>query len=255
MDMYFQGRASLNKGMSPGTLAEAQQFFARALALDPDNAEALASAALVDASIGAGNVSDDRTVRLAAAEAAATKAVSLAPDNALAHMALGVAYILTKRAAQGIAECEQALALDRNLTDAHAAIGMGKIFLARPAETEGHIREALRLSPRDVFAFRWMTYVGIAKLLLGADAEAVTWLGHSIEANRNFPVAHFYLAAALALLGSMKEAQAAVQAGLALDPNFTVRRFRAGASVSVSTVGSERERILEGMRLAGAPEG
>jgi TolB-like protein/class 3 adenylate cyclase len=255
MDMYFQGRASLNKGMSPGTLAEAQQFFARALALDPDNAEALASAALVDASIGAGNVSDDRTVRLAAAEAAATKAVSLAPDNALAHMALGVAYILTKRAAQGIAECEQALALDRNLTDAHAAIGMGKIFLARPAETEGHIREALRLSPRDVFAFRWMTYVGIAKLLFGADAEAVTWLGHSIEANRNFPVAHFYLAAALALLGSMKEAQAAVQAGLALDPNFTVRRFRAGASVSVSTVGSERERILEGMRLAGAPEG
>jgi TolB-like protein/class 3 adenylate cyclase len=255
MDMYFQGRASLNKGMSPETLAEAERFFARALALDPNNAEALASSALVDASIGAGNVSDDRAIRLAAAEAAATKAVSLAPDNALAHMALGVAYILTKRAAQGIAECEQALALDRNLTDAHAAIAMGKIFLGRPAETEGHIREALRLSPHDVFAFRWMAYVGIAKLILGADAEAVTWLGHSIEANRNFPGAHFYLAAALALRGSLKEAQAAVQAGLALDPNFTIRRFRAAALVSIATLGSERERILEAMRLAGAPEG
>jgi TolB-like protein len=184
MDMYFRGRASLNLGMSPETLADAERFLARAVVLDPGNAEALASASLVEASIGAGNVSEDRAARMVAAETAATKAVSLAPDNAVAHLALGVAYILTGRAAQGIAECEQALALDRNLTDAHAAIGMGKIFLGRPEETEGHIREAFRLSPRDVFAFRWMAYVGIAKLLLGADAEAVTWLGHSIEANK-----------------------------------------------------------------------
>ncbi len=254
MDMYFQGRASLNKGMSPETLADAERFFARALALDPGNAEALASAALADAAIGAGNVSDDRAKRLAAAEAAATKAVSLAPDNALAHMALGVAYILTGRAAQGIAECEQALALDRNLTDAHAGIALGKFYLGRPAETEGHIREALRLSPRDIFAFRWFYYVGMAKLFLGADAEAVTWLRRSIEANRNYPNAHFFLAAALALLGALKEAQAAVQAGLALNPNFTIRGLRAGAP-TVSTAISPRERVFEAMRLAGAPEG
>lgn len=192
---------------------------------DPGNAEALASASLVEASIGAGNISDDRAARMVATEIAATRAVSLAPDNAVAHLALGVAYILTGRAARGIAECEQALALDSNLTDAHAAIGMGKTFLGRPEETEGHIREAFRLSPRDVFAFRWMAYVGVAKLLLGADAEAATWLGHSIEANRNYPMAHLYLGAALALLGSLQEAKAAVQAGLALDPNFTIGRW------------------------------
>jgi tetratricopeptide (TPR) repeat protein len=254
MDMYFRGRASLNKGMSLESLSDAERFFAQALALDPNNADALASAALVDLSIGVGNVSDDRAARLAAAEAAATKAVSLAPGSAVAHMALGATYILSRRAAQGIAECEQALALDRNLTDAHAAIALGKIFLGRPEETEGHIREALRLSPHDVFAFRWMAYVGIAKLLLGADAEAVTWLGHSIEANRNYPMAHFYLAAALALLGSMKDAQAAVQAGLALSPNFTLRSLRAGLAFS-STVTPNRERVLEAMRVAGAPEG
>lgn len=240
--------------MSLGTLADAERFFAQALVLDPNNAEALASASLVDASIGMGNFSEDRAARMVAAEAAATKAVSLAPDSAVTHLALGVAYILTGRSAQGIAECEQALALDRNLTDAHAAIGMGKIFLGRPTETEAHIREALRLSPRDVFAFRWMAYVGIAKLLLGEDAEAVTWLGHSIEANRNYPMAHFWLAAGLALLGSLKEAQAAIQAGLALNPNFTIDRLRAMLAIS-SNVGADQERILKAMRLAGAPEG
>jgi TolB-like protein/class 3 adenylate cyclase len=252
MAMYFQGRASLNKGMSLETLTEAQQYFARALALDPNNAEALAGGALADAAIGAGNVSRDRAIRLAAAEAAATKAVSLAPDNALAHLALGVAYIVTGRAAQGIAECEQALSLDRNLTDAHAAIALGKIFLGRPAETEGHIHEAFRLSPRDVFAFRWLYYVGMSKLFLGADAEAVTWLGHSIEANRNYPNAHFFLGAALALLGSLKEAEAAVQAGLALNPDFTIDGLRKGAPTALV---SNRERIFDAMRIAGAPKG
>jgi tetratricopeptide (TPR) repeat protein len=183
------------------------------------------------------------------------KAVSLAPDYAVAHMALGLAYIATDRAALGIAECEQALALDRNLTDAHANIGWGKLILGRAAETEGHVQEALRLSPRDVSAYRWMAFAGAAKLQLGADAEAVAWLRRSIEANRNLALAHFHLAAGLALLGSLEEARAAMQAGLALDPNFNLRRFRASAASSNPTYLADRERIIDGMGLAGVPEG
>ncbi|MBR1280181.1 adenylate/guanylate cyclase domain-containing protein [Bradyrhizobium sp. AUGA SZCCT0283] len=255
MDAYFQGRAYLNKGATPEYLARAQEAFARSLALDPRNAAALAGASLVDAAIGTVNFTDDRATRLAAAEAAAIKAVSLAPDHAPAHLALGVAYIITDRAAQGIAECEQALALDRNLTDAYAFIGWGKLFLGRATETEGHILEALRLSPRDISAFRWMAFAGVAKLLLGADAEAVAWLRRSIEANRNFSLAHFHLAAGLALLGSLVEARAAVQAGLELDPNFNLHRFRASAASSNPTYLADRERIIEGMGLAGVPEG
>ena len=73
-------------------------------------------------------------------------------------MMLGFVYIFTKRAAQGIAECEHALALDRNLAAAHSAIGLGKIFIGRAEETEAHIGEALRLSPRDTLAYVWMTF-------------------------------------------------------------------------------------------------
>jgi tetratricopeptide (TPR) repeat protein len=170
-------------------------------------------------------------------------------------MALGVTYILTNRAMQGIAECEQTLTLDRNFAEAHAMIGWGKFSLGRAAETEGHVLEALRLSPRDIFAFRWMAFAGIAKLLLGADAQAVAWLHRSIEANRNLPMAHFHLAAGLALLGSLDEARAAAQAGLALYPNFTLSRFRAGANSSNPTFLTQRERIFEGMGLSGLPEG
>ena len=41
MDLYFQGMAWLNKGLTPDTVAQARGFFDRALTADPDNVEAL----------------------------------------------------------------------------------------------------------------------------------------------------------------------------------------------------------------------
>ena len=63
--------------------------------------------------------------------------------------------MFTKRAAQGIAECEHALKVDRNLANAHSAIGFGKILIGRAEETEAHIVEALRLIPRLVDQDPW----------------------------------------------------------------------------------------------------
>jgi hypothetical protein len=44
--------------------------------------------------------------RAAAAEAALTKALSLAPNHALAQYLLGAVHIFTNRAAEGIAKCD-----------------------------------------------------------------------------------------------------------------------------------------------------
>jgi TolB-like protein/class 3 adenylate cyclase len=255
MDLYFQGKACLNRGISPECMAQARGFFERALAHDPGNFEALVGLAIVDATVGAGFMTDDRATRLAAAEVAATRALSLAPSHAMAHLLLGVVQMFTNRGSQAIAECEQALALNRNLADAHAWIGLGKYFIGRAAETEAHIHEALRLSPRDIFAFRWMLIVGLAKSQLDADAEAAAWMRRSIEANRNQPIGHFLLAAALAHLGMLGEARAAVRAGLVFDPGFTIHRFRASEPSDNPTYLAGRERFYEGLRMAGVPEG
>jgi hypothetical protein len=77
----------------------------------------------------------------------------------------------------------------------------------------------------------------------------------SIETDRNFALAHFFLAAALAHVGRHNEARAAVQAGLALLPSFTVTRFRTGAPSDNPTYLAQRERLCDGMRMAGVPEG
>jgi TolB-like protein/class 3 adenylate cyclase len=256
MDLYFQGRAWLNKGLTPDTVAQARGFFDRALIADPDNVEALIGSAAADARGGANLVVTDPMAAFASAEAKLTKALSSVPDHAYGHMFLGLVEIFTKRTAQGIAECEYALALDRNLATAHAAIGLGKSFIGRAEETEAHIAEALRLSPRDTLAYLWMTRAGIAKLKLGSYEQAVAWFRRAIDANRNHPQPHFVLGAALAQLGRLDEARSAVKAGLALNPAFAVSRARAlwTAMSDDPTYLAGLERMLEGLRKAGVPE-
>jgi TolB-like protein/Flp pilus assembly protein TadD len=257
MDLIFQGRSWFNKGMTPDNLAQARSFFAKALALDPENVEAMVGLARVDVTLGGFAVTDDSSARFAAAEKTITKALALAPNHALAHWVLGVVQVFTKRATQGIAQCAHALALDHNLAGAHALIGYAKTLLGRGAETEGHINEALRLSPRDTGAPRWFVWGGIAKAQVEANEETVVWLRRGLEANRNFSTAHFHLAAALARLGELDEAHAAVQTGLALDPSFTIRRYRDAAKAWSDnlTFLAGYERIIEWMRVAGVPEG
>jgi tetratricopeptide (TPR) repeat protein len=256
MDLVFQGSNWFNKGLTPDCMAQARSFFEKAVALDPENVEAMVGLARVDMSLGAAVMTDDYSARFAVAETTITKVLSLAPNHPLAHAMLGFVQIFTKRAAQGIAECEQALTLDRNLARAHAAIGLAKYFLGRGADTEPHINEAFRLSPRDTMAPRWMVWVGLAKAQLNADAEAVIWMRRGLDANRNYSVTHFDLAAVLARQEKLDEARAAVNEGLALDPRFTIRRYR-GVTYANSdnpTYRAGRERLIEGMRLAGVPE-
>jgi TolB-like protein/class 3 adenylate cyclase len=256
MDLYFQGLAWFNRGRTPGNVAQARSFFDRALAPDPDNVDALIGSARADVVEGVNIIVTDPTVAFAAAEAKLSKALSSVPDHAGGHLWLGLVDILTKRAAEGIAECEHALALDRNLAEAHACVGYGKMFIGRAEDSEAHIGEALRLSPRDTQAYIWMNTVGLAKLHLGSWQQAVAWFRRAIEANRNNPPAYLNLAAALAQLGRLDEAHSAVKAGLSLDPAYVISRIREAwtARSNDPTYLAGLEPILEGMRKAGLPE-
>ena len=71
-------------------MAKARGCFERALALDPINVDALVGMGSVDANVAIGFFADDRAARFAAAETAATEALSLAPEHALAHLCMGI---------------------------------------------------------------------------------------------------------------------------------------------------------------------
>jgi TolB-like protein/class 3 adenylate cyclase/Flp pilus assembly protein TadD len=253
VDLYFQGVQWFNKG-GPDNIERARDCFERAVALDPTNVDALVGAARADVLVGAIYTTEHRAERLAAAEALLIKGVSIAPRNYWAHLWLGFIQIQTNRASRAIGELQQALALNRNLGAAHAWIGQAKITMGRAEEAEAHINEAFRLSPNDAVAFIWTHIRGLAKLHLGADEEAVALFRRSVDASRNYPLSHFYMAAALAHLGRLDEAKPEVKAGLDFAPNYSIARFLSMAESNNPTYLKQRERILEGLRQAGVAE-
>ncbi len=101
-----------------------------------------------------------------------------------------------------------------------------------------------------------MHVAGFAKLLLESYEQAVERFRRAIEANRNYSVAYFQLAAALAQLGRLNEAHSAAKAGLAFNPTFAVSRTRAAwrALCDDPTYLNQLERNLDGLRKAGLPE-
>ncbi len=255
MDLYLQGMAWYNKGRNPDDLARARDFFERALALDPDNLDAALGKAMADFQIAVGYSVDDRFERLHSIEAQLNRVLSQSPNNAGAHFLMGRILNQTNRQAQAIDELNRALTLNPNLASAHALIGLAKLYDGHPEETESHELEALRVSPRDTDAYFWVGWMAEAKLYLGAYEDALNLCHRSIELNRNYPTRSTYCAAILVELGRLDEAKSEVKAGLALDPNFTVRRYRDAAQSDNPAFLKGRERIIQDMRKAGVPEG
>jgi hypothetical protein len=94
----------------------------------------------------------------------------------------------------------------------------------------------------------------VAKLYLDEDQEAVARLRRATEINTNFSIVHFMLAAALARLDRAKEARAAVAAGLAVDPLFTVLRFRTTTQSDNPIYLAQHQRVCDSMSKGGVPE-
>ena len=254
-DLTFRGFDLLQKGINPESLGKAHESFNRALEIEPDNVQALLGQVLVDTIFAQLYAFDDRRERIDATETLALRALSSAPRDPMAHYCMGLLLVLSNRAEQGIDELTLALNLEPNNAFAHAEIGLAKIALGRAEETETHIAEAMRLSPRDLGLYVWYGFLGLAKIHLAADEEAVSWLRKSVETNRNYPLSRFLLAAALARCGQIDAARVETQYGLALAPDFTVRRYVGLALADNPTYLARNERILEGLRLAGVPEG
>ena len=167
---------------------------------------------------------------------------------------LGIVRIYTNRVAQGIAELERALAIDRNLADAHAYIGIAKCFVGRAEETDIHVHEALRLSPRDTFAYLWRTIWASQRSF---SARTKTRSRSCGRRSRSTAVStRAFLPRGRT--GGPRTARRSPRRGEGRAfhrPHFTIRRYRADAPSDNPVFLAGRERVYEMMRVVGVPEG
>ncbi|UPK17344.1 adenylate/guanylate cyclase domain-containing protein [Bradyrhizobium sp. 131] len=254
-DLAMRGWAILNQPLSLRRDSAACDLFEAALRLDDCNVEALVGLAFYHGNDLRTFASTNRDEQLRIAQMAITEALRLAPSNALAHFVHANLLHVSGATERALRELQFAIALDRNLAWAHADAGFLKVLLGRAEEAEADLTKAIRLSPRDPALDRWYALLGIADLFLGRLNSALDRLRKSVEMNPNVAMAHFFLAAAFALSGRAADAREERNAGLELDPHFTVARFRNERRSENPSFLAQRERIYEGLSLAGVPEG
>jgi TolB-like protein/class 3 adenylate cyclase len=254
VDLTMRGWAIMNQPFSVDHARQARSLFEAALRLDDCNVDALIGLAYFHITVVRVFTLTNRDEEMRVADAAIAKALTLAPNNAFAHLVRGMLLHISRAPEAALREAELAVKLDRNLAWAHVELGFAKAMLGRAEETEAHIAEAMRLSPRDPALDRWYTLLGFASLYKGSLDHAVECLRNAVQINPKLALPFFALAAALALTGRDAEAAATCLSGRRLDPSFSVARFIQDRRSDNSVFLAQRERVYEGMRKAGVPE-
>jgi TolB-like protein len=255
VDYTLRGLAARNQPLSVEAARQARHFFEAALRLDEHNIGALLGVANAHMWEVRSYASADRAGQIRAAEAAVRRALELVPDNADAHVTYGTVLYAMRAPERALREFQFAIDLDSNLALAHAFLGNIKFVLGRAGETSGHVKEAMRLSPRDPILFHWHFLIGTADVYLGRIVRGVESLRKSVEIYPNWPHAQFALAGALGMAGRLAEATEVCAVAWRLAPSFTIAKFRTEAKSDNLVYLAQREYLYQGLRLAGAPEG
>ncbi len=242
-DLCLRGRAEW--AHSPEAGVEAIPLFERAIALDPNYAEAYRWLALSQGHAWAYmNRPMDPFRQLSITSA--KKAVELDPNDSGSHWVLAVVLLYERRWEESAREFEISLRLNPNDADAWSDLAQLKSFEGRGVEAIACVEKAFRLNPHPPSFYFWN--LGLAQFAAGQYEAAVKTLRNDATYRTE---SRRVLAAALAQLGQLEEAREEAKLYLARNPHFRISHW-------VETMPyrdmATRDRFVEGYRKAGLPE-
>jgi tetratricopeptide (TPR) repeat protein len=110
---------------------------------------------------------------------------------------------------------------------------------------------SMQLSPGAPDNYSCLEHIAQAHYYAGRFTEGAEWAQRSIDLEKVFAFSYLVLAASNAHLGRSEEAQAAMKVALTLRPDFTIAKF----SDFPMRFPERRKLFVEGLRMAGMPEG
>src|SRR5262249_15610397 len=106
-------------------------------------------------------------------------------------------------------------------------------------------------SPLDPLMGFWQAGIATAHFYAERDEEAVSWANMSLRNMPNAKNTLAVLAASHGFMGHTEDAAKTVARLRSVDPNY---RLSAIPDLNLSRRAQDRERLVEGLRLAGLPE-
>jgi len=260
-DLVMRARALVGDVKRKETAAEAIDLFRQALQLDPDNVDAMVGIALarIYQVIDLYRL-EGREALLDEAEEMLSRAAACAPDRLDMLRARALLLRARGRFSEAVVATESLIARNPAEPTAYKEMGLNKLYLGATREAVEWFRRADAIAPRDPTRWTWLQGLGRALMQLGDDTGAIGALSQALDVNPAYLRGKALLAAAEALAGDIEAAGRYLAEYRTLEPDMTVRRFaQQRSSVPPERVSpvyrQESERILEGLRRAGMPDG
>jgi adenylate cyclase len=231
--------------------AEARRFARKAIELDPSMARPRVVYAMCNVWDVLFARSELPAQSLAEAHEMARRAVELDDRDAEAHTILGVVALFMRRFDDSLRRLETALEINPNLALAYMWGGGYYALSCQGERARTHLKEALRLSPRDPSNYWTFAFFGLADFADARYEDAAEWARKAIHLYHRFPTAHRLLAASLTLLGEIEKARSALSALLSCAPGTTIAKTRAAVPWKDPAV---MDRYLDALRKAGLPD-
>jgi TolB-like protein len=224
----------------------AQALLEKAIAIDPNYAQALAVLA-VSHTFGAHMGWEDKATGESVAERAAAVAIRADSDDPWAHLAVASVRTYQGRLEDALAEFEATLHINPNFSLAQGYYGLVLSYVGRWREGAAAAYRARRLSPRDPFSAICAGVAGYAEFVGRNYEEAMRLSREAIRHRLDFVGGHRVLTAAAAMAGQMDVAKAALAELRRAQPNISL----AWIAKHLPFRGAEQEHFLEALRRAG----
>jgi hypothetical protein len=229
---------------------EAQGFFRRALAIDPQYPQAMAALSIAVCNAAYLNWAQDVEGNFAESHELSQRAIALDPRYPNAHFSLGLLCMYTRRSERAIAAFEEAIKLNPSFAASHVLLGQMYLYTGRPEEAIELAETGIRLSPSDPRLFIWIPALAGAHYQLRHYEEAIELGRRAWALNRIWPAGLRYIVAGLGQLGRIEEAKAPLNELRALDLPTDL----AFVADYFSRLYSSREgvdHLIDGLRKAG----
>jgi TolB-like protein/Flp pilus assembly protein TadD len=230
---------------TPEAYASAKTLLERALATDPESAEANMVLSLVNHHIAILGFAPDPNPAMEAAYALGRRATQLDGRNEYAHWALGISCWGLHRLDEGIAALERAVELNPNCSLAYGSLGTALAIAGRVEDAIANQEIAIRMNPRDPSIFFRFSGLSLAHYMANDFGNAILWAERAIHHMPRWYLAHFLLAASHVALGQHDDARAAVKACQAVLPDISIGDAERTPLKDSTKMQEFRERLCE----------
>ncbi len=210
LDLFLRGRSILDRDTTLDGIDKAEALFERAIALQPDFAEAITDLATL--LLTKARDYDDPTTSqdVETARKLIAHALELAPQNPRALAARGFLLLIDQNYQEAMASYRLALALEPSSIPARLGLARCANALGHPEETVAVIKDVLAMDPLDPQNRVRFQQLGMALLMLGRSGEAVEWLEKASAGNPD-PMEYDEMAMIAAYRLTGREADAATK--------------------------------------------